>query len=424
MKYILTLTFFIIPFLLYSQISFDEFFVEKSLRFDYIHAGNSENETVYFEQMKEEPFWGGSKINLIDTFEYGEYKVVVLDSASKKQIYTHGYCTLFEEWQTTQEAKSLNRSFYESVSIPFPKKTIILELYSRNENNVFDKLFSHPINPNDKFIIQNDIQQFETVDIFISGESEHKVDIVFIPDGYTLSEIEKFKNDATNFKQYLFNSSPYKENSEKFNIRAILAPSIDSGTDLPGKHIWKNTIANTSFYTFDSERYLMTYDYKTVKDIAANVPYDQIIIIVNSEKYGGGGIYNFYSTFSANSEDAEFLFIHEFGHAFAGLGDEYYDSDVAYETEYSKEFEPWQPNLTNLSNFNTKWESMIDKRTPIPTPVEKKYIKAVGVYEGGGYLSKGIYRPYIDCTMKSVIVDSFCPVCKTAIFDMIQFYSK
>ena len=422
MKNIIIVLFIFLATNLKSQINYADFFTEKSLRFDYIHAGNATSEQVYFEQMKEEPFFGGSKINLLDTFNYGEYQAVVIDSATKKQIYTHNYCTLFEEWQNTDEAKTTDRSFYESVSIPFPKRTIILKLFSRHKENVFDKILTFTINPKNKFIVKNDLKKLPVFKIHESGLPENKVDLVIIPDGYTKDEIEKFKTDATKFKQYLFNSSPYKENTDKFNVNAVFVSSEDEGTDIPGQNIWKNTALNTSFFTFDSERYLMTYDYKTVKDVSANVAYDQIIIIVNTDKYGGGGIFNYYSTFSANNKDNEFLFIHEFGHAFAGLGDEYFDSSTPYESFYSSKYEPWQPNLTNLYNFSLKWKNMMDKNLIIPTPATKENSQKVGVYEGGGYVTKGIYRPFIDCTMKSIIVDRFCPVCKKSILNMILFH--
>jgi len=348
----------------------------------------------------------------------------VIDSATKTPIYSHNYCTLFEEWQITDEAKNISRSFYESVSIPFPKYTIIFELLSRNKENIFVKIFEYTVNPKNKFIIKNDLEKYPVLKIHESGLSENKVDIVFIPDGYTLDKMADFEKDAHKFKQYLFNSSPYKENIDKFNISAVLVPSVEEGTDIPSENIWKYTTINTSFYTFDSERYLMTYDYLKVKDVAANTPYDQIVIIVNTKKYGGGGIYNYYSTFAADNEDTEFLFIHEFGHAFAGLGDEYFDSSTPYQSFYSSKYEPWQPNLTNLSDFNSKWKKMMDKNQPIPTPISEENKQKLGVYEGGGYVSKGIYRPFIDCTMKSIIVNGFCPVCQYTIGKMIRFYSK
>ncbi len=250
-----------------------------------------------------------------------------------------------------------------------------------------------------------------------------KVDIVMIPDGYTKDEMDQFKKDCEKFANYLFNTSPYKENKDKFNIRGVEAPSEESGTDIPADNVWKNTLLNTSFYTFDLERYLMTDDYKTVCDVAANAPYDQIYIIVNSDKYGGGAIYNYYSLCIHQSRFEEYIFTHEFGHGFAGLADEY-SSDVTYENFYPLDVEPLEPNLTTLVNFKSKWKDMVNDTIPIPTPNDSKYKNVVGAFEGGGYTSKGIYRPSLDCTMRSLSVNKFCPVCKRAIQEMIDFYSK
>ncbi|MEO8399043.1 MAG: M64 family metallopeptidase, partial [Ignavibacteriaceae bacterium] len=214
------------------------------------------------------------------------------------------------------------------------------------------------------------------------------------------------------------------ENKNKFNILGIEAPSEESGTDIPPKNIWKKTLFMTKFYTFDLDRYLMTIDNKDIRDAASNVPYDQIVLLVNTEMYGGGAIYNHYSVAVSDNNYSEYIFIHEFGHGFASLGDEYYDSDVAYKDFYSSDVEPLDPNLTTLVNFDSKWKDLVDPSTPIPTPVEDKYIDKVGAFEGGGYVEKGVYRPAYDCTMKSISINNFCPVCKRAIQQMIDFYSE
>ena len=216
----------------------------------------------------------------------------------------------------------------------------------------------------------------------------------------------------------------FKENKNKFNVLAIEAISEESGTDFPGENIWKNTVVNSNFYTFNSDRYLTTSDIKSMRNIASLVPYDNIIVLVNSKTYGGGGIYNFFSVVSSDNMFSEYVNVHEFGHAFAGLGDEYYDSDVAVENYYSFEKEPWEPNISNLKNFATKWKDLIEKDIPVPTPATEKYFKKVGAFEGAGYSAKGLYRPAYDCTMKSVSVNNFCPVCKRAIQQMIDYYSK
>jgi hypothetical protein len=259
--------------------------------------------------------------------------------------------------------------------------------------------------------------------VWTSGDPAGKVDVVILPDGYTEEEMDRFVADCRQFEKNFFTYSPYKESRMKFNLRAVLAPSPGSGTDIPAEDVWVPTILNTSYYTFDSERYLMTYDYKRVRDLAANAPYDQIYILVNSDKYGGGAIYNFYNVaVNGNMKSAKIL-IHEFGHGFAGLGDEY-GPDETYGEFYNTKVEPWEPNLTTLVHFERKWKDMVADTVPVPTPDIEKYYHVVGVFEGGGYMNKGMYRPMHDCLMNTFNGDVFCPVCRRAILRMIDFYTR
>lgn len=407
-----------------SQINFNNYFENQTLRMDYLHAGNATINNIYFQQLKKEPFWGGSQTNLIDTFNYGNYKVELFDKKTNKLIYSRGFNTLFSEWQTTAEAKKLNRAFYEVVVTPFPKNNAIIKISKRDKKHNFHLKFEYEIDPNNYFIKEETYNLYKSEKILDGGEPKNKVDIVLLPEGYSESEMDKFKKDAKRFESYIFEYSPFKENKDKFNIWTVNAPSVESGTDIPGKHIWKNTILNSTFYTFDSERYLTTQDMKSTHDVAAYVPYDQIFIIVNTKKYGGGGIFNFYNLSSIDHSLSKQVIVHEFGHGFAGLADEYYTSDVSYEGFYDLSVEPYEPNITTLVDFNSKWKDMLDKDTPIPTPANRNFIDVLGVFEGGGYLAKGIYRPKQDCMMKSFSTNKFCPVCQRAILKMIQFYSE
>ena len=409
---------------IFSQNEFENYFQNKTLRLDYFHTGDKENEFYSFDELIEEPYWGGSKINLVDKFEYGKYKFMVFDEKSNELIYSRGYSTLFNEWQTTEEAKHTVKSFSETVVFPYPNNPVRVEFYSRNNKNELVKKFEYKIDPENYFIKIERVDEYESFDVVISGDPSVKVDIVIIPDGYTSDEMETFKNDCIEFAGYLFNSSPFKENESKFNIRGINSPSKESGTDIPAEDIWNKTLVNTTFYTFDLERYLMTNNNKTLRNVAANVPYDQIYILVNSDKYGGGSIYNLYSVCVNDNPAEEFVFVHEFGHGFASLADEYFNSDVAYQDFYPLDIEPLDPNLTTLVDFDSKWKDMVDEGTPIPTPSTKEYEDVVGAFEGGGYVEKGVYRPKQDCTMKSIVVDNFCPVCKRAIQQMIDFYTE
>lgn len=416
--------FFLFTISLFSQINFDDYFYDKTLRLDYYHTGNHENDFYSFEELIEEPYWGGSKTNLIDIFNYGAYKFEVYDEASKKLIYSRTYTTLFKEWQTTEEAKHTTRSFTESIVFPFPKNNVLVKFYGRDSKHNLIKKFEYPVDPSNYFIKKERRHEHEKFPVHTSGDPSVKVDIVIIPEGYTMQQMDQFKTDCEKFAGYLFNSSPFRENKDKFNIWGVSAPSQDSGTDVPADNVWKKTILNSSFYTFDIERYLMTYDNKSVRDVAANAPYDQIYILVNTDKYGGGAIYNYYSVCVNTNRFEEYLFVHEFGHGFASLADEYYTSEVAYIDFYPLDVEPLDPNLTTLVDFDLKWKHLVEEGTPVPTPSTEEYKDKVGAFEGGGYVEKGVYRPMQDCTMKSISVDNFCPVCSNAIVEMINFYAE
>jgi len=408
----------------YSQILFDEYYINKTLRIDYYHTGDKINDTYSIDELIEEPYWGGSKSNLIEPFNYGKYKIMVYDDRSNALIFSKSYSTLFSEWQTTDEAVNTVKSFSETITMPYPKNKVRVEFYSRDKKNELIKKFQYAIDPENYFIKPERRYEFNNFKVHYSGEPSEKVDVVIIPEGYTVEQMDQFKTDCEKFSGYLFNTSPFKENKDKFNIWGIEASSLESGTDIPADDIWKKTIVNSNFYTFDLERYLMTQDNKTLRDVAANAPYDQIYILVNSDKYGGGSIYNHYSVCVNNNPHEEYVFVHEFGHGFAFLADEYFTSDVAYNEFYPLDVEPLEMNITTLVNFESKWKEMVDSSVPIPTPPTKEYLKVVGAFEGGGYAAKGIYRPKQDCTMKSISINNFCPVCKKTIQDMIDFYTK
>lgn len=425
MKFLVSVHFliFIAIINIQGQIKFDDYFKNHSLRVDFILAGDSVTKQLYWKDMKKEPDWGGNRKNLIDTFEYGDCLFKVFDAKSGKLIYSRGFGTLFNEWQTTVEANYEKKAFEETITFPFPKSKIILDVYSRNDSGKFKLLAQNFINPDDYFISEESLPEIKPILVLNNGPSDKKVDIVFIAEGYTKDEMNKFKSDIERFSDNIFSYSPYKEYKSMFNIWAVGAISEESNPDIPAEHIYHNTALDASFYTFNSERYIMTYSNYKVRDYAALVPYDQIFILVNSTKYGGGSIYNHYSVCTSDNEESGYVSVHEFGHGFAGLADEYYNSSVAYEGFYNFSVEPWEPNITTLINFGKKWKDMVEPDIPIPTPEKIKYINKVGVYEGGGYSAKGIFRPYQDCIMKSKTAESFCPVCKRAIVQMILFDS-
>jgi hypothetical protein len=407
-----------------AQKSFDKYFTAKVLRFDFILAGNSLKTHVYPVGMKEEPVFGGSKINLTDHFNFGNFMYELFDATDNTLIYSRGFCTLYQEWQTTAEAKVMERSFYEVATMPFPKNTVRFVLSVRERNGSFSKLYETSIDPADYFIRKERSVNTSFVKIYGNGDPATSLDLAFIAEGYTAAEMGKFRDDVKKMADLLFAEQPFDQYKDKINIWAVEAVSNESGTDIPGERSYVNTAVNSSFYTFDLDRYLTTQDIKSVNDYAAVVPHDNIIVLINSTRYGGGGVYNYYSGTTVGHSLSPKVFIHELGHGFAGLADEYYSSAVAYDEFYPLNVEPWEPNITTLVNFDAKWKKLIAKDTPVPTPAEDKYKNITGVFEGGGYSAKGIYRPEQDCRMNSNSPKGYCAVCKDAVRKMIEFYIK
>ena len=404
---------------------FDEWFTEASLRIDYTLTGNDKNTAFALKEMIREPYWSGSTVNLIDKLEYGNYIVKVYEPGTDHLLFSKGYQNLYGEWQTTAEASKVTKTFDESVIVPFPKKQVEVVLYRKDWEGRLLEGMRLTVKPDDYFIRTADKLNLPVYEAWIGNKDITKaVDIVILPEGYTQEEMGKFIKDCDFFVKSLFDYAPYDRYKNSFNVRGLMAPSKESGCTEPGDHIYRNTVMRFSYWTFDSERYCMTTDNRDLRDLAGQVPYDQIYVLVNSQKYGGGGIYNFYCSSAASNSFSGDIIIHEFGHGFAGLADEYYQDETSYGDFYNNDIEPWEPNITTLVDFDAKWKDMLDKKTPVPTPREKKYEHTIGVFEGGGYESEGIYSPHIDCLMKTFKGHEFCPVCQRAIEHMILYYSE
>jgi hypothetical protein len=423
-KIILRIFLILLPLGSWAGPGFDKYFTSGVLRFDYLLAGKSDTTYVFPAEIKREKIWGGSRNFLVDTLNMGTYQYRVFDQKSGKLIFLKGFCPLFQEWQTTPEAKKISKSFYQVLRFPFPKSPVRIEIDQRKRDGNFESLYSALIDPSDYFILDENPVPVIRKDILLSGDPAHKIDIAFLAEGYTAGQMEKFLKDCKTLSDSLFRTAPFSTMKNYFNIYALETPSEESGTDVPGEKIYRNTVFNTSFYTFDISRYLTTSDMKTIHDKAAGIPYDQLIILVNTNRYGGGGFYNFLHVCTSDNSLSPKVFIHEFGHSFAGLGDEYYTSEVAFEDYYNLKAEPWEPNLTTLVNFDSKWKKMVDSSTPIPTPRIYEYISKTGAFEGGGYTAKGIYSPMQDCRMKSNETSRFCPVCQRAIMEVIRANTK
>jgi hypothetical protein len=407
-----------------AQGKYSEYFTENTLRFDFLFAGNNHETKVYPVQMKMESSWAGSRQKLVDQSGMGNFRYRILDEATSTLLFSRGFSALFQEWQTTAEAKKTERAYYQAIFFPYPKKKVIVKLEARDRQGVFQPLYETSVDPDDYFIQKDSLKTGDVVRMEQNGKSEKKVDLLFLAEGYHPGEREKFFTDVKRLNDSLFEVPPFLENKKQFNVTALFTPSVESGTDVPGESIYKNTVFNSTFYTFDLSRYLTTSDMKSIYDAAASVAWDFIVVLVNTPRYGGGGVYNQITVCSADNAQSAKVLVHEFGHAFAGLADEYYTSDVAYEDFYNLAVEPWEPNITTMVDFASKWKSLVAASTPIPTPRKAEFKSVIGVFEGGGYMEKGIYRPMQDCRMKSNATERFCPVCTAAIKAAIARYSE
>ncbi len=399
---------------------YNKWFTDDVLRVDLTHAGDAKTEYYFTEQFSIESPWAGAKTKLIDTLAFGDNFFEVYDSISQTLIYSRGYNNLFNEWQAEPEAKQTNRSFEEVIRSPFPKKTVEIKIYRRLKTGKLTLLHNFYVNPKSYRLQKGQKYNFKTERLFGKLPINKAVDIVIMADGYTKEELALFKSDAQKLSEFLLNTEPFSEVKEKFNIWIVLSDSKESGTDIPGKDIWKNTVFDSHFYTFNSERYLTSQSIKKIHDVASLVPYDQVYVLVNTEKYGGGGVFNYYNLTSVHNALSPWVFIHEFGHGFVGLADEYSYGSINFDDVYSSKNEPWSPNISTLAKPDKKWKNKMDKDTPIPTPTTDEYKNKVGFYEGGGYVKKGIYRPFQECEMKT-LKSGFCPVCKDAILKMVRF---
>ena len=404
---------------------FDEYFLNKTLRIDYFLAGNNSEENVFFREMREEPYYGGPHHDLAALKNTGSYRYILVDSASGKILFAKGFSSLFQEWRGTPEAKQIRRAFPMVATMPFPNKTMNFLIEKRSyETGLFEKMFEMKLRPDDYFILKDSIHRLKVEKLKYSGSPEDHVDIAFMAEGYTETEMPKFLEDARSMADYFMSVDPYSSFRDKFNFYAIMSASDESGVTIPGKDLYVNTNIHSSFYTFDLDRYLTSFDTKTIYDIAANVPYDAIFVLVNSKRYGGGGFFNHYCEGTVDNQFSKVVAIHEFGHSFAGLADEYYDAEVTYSDFYNLKVEPWEPNLTTNVDFASKWKAMMSDSIPIPTPRIQKYRDVTGMFEGGGYSGKGVYSPGMDCRMKSNDAKGFCPVCSKAIITMIMYYTE
>lgn len=496
MKKMLVTLILLIPFLAQAQggREFDKYFLDLTMRVDVFHSGDAKEEMFTIDRVIQEGPWAGNPRRLITPFELGRYLLRVNDAASGTLIYSKGFDSYFGEYKTTEPGvNGVKKTFSESLLFPFPRNKVRLEVLLRDRENVPQSLFSREIDPADMFIIRDKPAPssgtfraggVRVVEVVKNGPAAEKVDLVILGEGYTEAEWEKFRADLDRFCATILSQEPYTTYQDRFNITGVFKPSAESGCDEPSYGSFKNTVLGAQFDSFGSERYMLTDDNRAWRDIAGQVPYDAIMIMVNSPRYGGGGIYNLYCTFTSDNQWQQYLCLHEFGHSFSGLADEYYTSAVAYNEFYPAGVEPLEANITALLDAgNLKWKELVTKKTAVPTlwekaayeAMEKVYQKKrqetnekiaalkrasapqeeidalqamseemsrlnglevnaffkksrfqgkVGAFEGAGYAAKGLFRPMLDCLMFSRGRKPLCKVCEQAVIRTIKYYSE
>jgi hypothetical protein len=443
----------------------------RTLRLDYYHTGNSAEERFSLDRLVLEPLeWPGNPARPIDDTNLGKYLFEVVDRATNRIVFSRGFASIYGEWETTGEAKTANRTFHESLRFPAPASAVQVVIKKRDARNAFREVASFLVDPKDKFLdtskppLPGPLLALEK-----HGEPADKVDFLILGDGYTAAERGKFEKDARRLIEILFTTSPFRERRNDFNVWGLCPPSEESGVSRPSTGIHRWSRVGATYDAFGSERYVLTFENRSFREVASFAPYEFVEVLTNSRTYGGGGIFNLYSTVAADSLWSPYVFVHEFGHHFAGLADEYYTSDVAYETGGEK-VEPWELNATALLDpSNVKWKDLVSPGTPVPTPWAKdtfekesretqkirrqiraenrpedemdklfteqkaretkllgsdQYSGKVGAFEGSMYEAKGYFRPQEDCIMFSRDDVGFCAVCRKAISMVIDLYAR
>ncbi|CAN5684074.1 IgA Peptidase M64 [soil metagenome] len=452
---------------------YNDWFTDRTMRVDYFHTGTATEEVLALDRVVADGPWPGSRTRLIDDLNLGKYLVEVRDRETNRVLWSRGFATIYGEWETTDEAKQMHRTFHESVWFPWPRKPVQVVLSKRDRENAFQQIWSIAIDPDSRFVDAADREPMGKVwSLLESGPPPEKVDLLLIAEGYTAEEMPKFRRDAERLTAKLFELEPFKSRRSDFNVRALELPAARSGVNRPHVAEFRRTPLSTTYNIFDSERYLLTYDNRAFREAASAAPYEFVEILVNEKQYGGGGIHNWQATTSVDTGFAEYVFVHEFAHHFAGLADEYYTSPVAYNTDAggAEQVEPWEANATALRDpAKLKWRDLVTAGTPIPTPWEKEKFEKqsrafqerrrkllaervdekviddlfreqqkaetklldamehagkVGAFEGANYQAEGLYRPEADCIMFTRNEVGFCRVCQRAMSQVIDQYSR
>lgn len=448
---------------------FDAFAAPRTMRFDYYHSGNDKQELFSVDRVVIEPLeWPGNLEKAVDRTNLGKYLFEVTDQAGRV-LYSRGFASIYGEWETTDEATKLNRTFHESLRFPAPDAPVTIIIRKRDARNQFQQVWKADVDPKSMFVDDSTPPApGALIAVEKNGEPSTKVDVLLLGDGYTAAERGKFERDARRMMDILFATSPFKERRRDFNVWGLVPPAAESGVSRPSTRVHRASPLGTTYDAFGSERYVLTFNNRALREVASFAPYEFIEILTNTRTYGGGGIFNLYGTVAVDSAQAPYVFVHEFAHHFAALADEYYTSPVAYAPAPEHKIDPWEPNVTALGDPGTlKWRDLVQPGTPLPTPWRKEeferasrayqerrakiraenrpeaemealfretrafevklfsqelYAGKVGAFEGANYEAKGYFRPEVDCIMFTRSA-AFCAVCRRAIENVIRLYT-
>ena len=389
---------------------FEDYFEDRTLRLDYTFCGDASHQQIYVDELISIPRWYGRRHRLAELPLKGNGDITVRSKADGMVIYRHSFSSLFQEWLSTAESKHVQKSFENVFLVPYPKQPVDITVELRNYHDSVFASMTHTVDPTDILIRKaGERLVMPYVTLQQAADTSRCIHVAYVAEGYQQHEMGTFLEDCKIAMESLFSHEPFRQMQDRFNMIAVMSPSAESGVSEPGKGIWRNTALGAHFDTFYSARYLTTLHLKKMNDVLAGTPYEHIIVLVNGERYGGGGIYNSYTLTDAHGPSFRPVVVHEFGHSFGGLGDEYpYGDD---DPMYFPDTEPWEPNLTTKCDFNGKWEDLVRDGK-------------AGLIEGGGYLTKGVWRGFENCRMRTNEEPEFCLVCQQALIRLINFYTR
>lgn len=411
-----------------SAQNFSDYFQNRTLRIDYHFVGNADQQIVALDELASQDGWAGRRVNLDQIPVRGNGDIKVIDPESGKTIYRNAFSSLFQEWLVTDEAAEVTKSFEATFLVPFPKKEVLVEITLLSNEGKQQAKLRHTVKPDDKLIRNLDSRTATPHEYLLrSGSAEECIDVAIIAEGYTPQEMDIFMKDARTACDEIFSYEPFASHKERFNVVAVQVPSKQSNVSVPQDDEWRETALNSNFMTFYSPRYLTTNSVHLIHDSLAGIDYEHLIILANTDTYGGGGIYNSYTLTTAHNPSFKPVVVHEFGHSFGALADEYFYEHADHtDGTYKLGYEPWEQNITTMVDFDSKWRDMIPAGTPVPTEptAERQKNYTIGAYEGGGYMTKGMYRPAVVCRMRDNEATQFCAVCQRAIERIILYNTQ